>query len=296
MVVITVSTVGYGEKSQMPMETQLLTIGVIVLGVSASAYTFGGLVQYLLEGEVDRILGTRRMIKEISKLKGHVVVCGFGRVGEDLVSLLHSRGISFVVVDNDPERTEEVQQLKQLAVLGDATSESVLEEANITQARAIVTTLPTDAQNVFIALTARNLCPSIMIIAIAEHASSCKKLRQAGANKIVMPHRVGAQTMERMISRPTTADLFDLFAEASELEMEVDEFCVQEGSSLVGKTIGDSGIRDKFDLLVIGIKQRGGDLVFNPAPDHSIEPEDTLLVIGPFENIRRLKETVGFGR
>ena len=293
MVVITISTVGFSEKSQLPMEMQLLTIAVILLGVSASAYTFGGLVQYLLEGEFDRVLGNRKMSKEISKLSGHVIVCGYGRIGEDLVSMLRNRGIRFVVVDHDPERTDDVRQRKELAVTGDATSEVVLEEANLVNAKAIVTTLPTDAQNVFIALTARNLCPGIQIIATSEYASSNKKLRQAGANKVVMPHRVGAQTMERMISRPTTADLFDLFAEASELEMELDEFRVGNASGFVGRSIGESGIRDRFDLLVIGIKQSDGQLIFNPPPTHVIGDQDTLMVIGPYDKINQLKHSSG---
>lgn len=290
MVVITISTVGFSERSELPVELQLLTMAVILLGVSASAYTFGSLIQYLLEGEFDRVLGTRKMNKEISKLSGHVVVCGFGRIGEDLVRMLQSRGVAFVVIDNDTERTDELRDMKALYVNGDATAEPVLEEANVTAARALVTTLPTDAENVFIALTARNMCPDIQIIATAEFASSCKKLRQAGANKIVMPHRVGAQTMERMLSRPTTADLFDLFAEATELEMELDEYNVPEASPISGKTLGSSGIRERFDLLVVGIKKSEGGLIFNPPSSHLIEGGDTVMLIGKFENIERLKQ------
>lgn len=290
MVVITVSTVGYGEDSTLPSEVQLLTIAVILLGVSASAYTFGSLLQYFLEGEFDRVLGNRMMTKEITKLSQHVIVCGYGRLGEDLANMLSNRHVDFVVVDNDPDRTEEVREHKRLAVTGDATVESVLEEANLSNARAIVTTLPTDAENVFIALTARNLKPDILIIAIAERPSSCKKLRQAGANKIVMPHRVGAQTMERILSRPTTADLFDLFAEASEQEMELDEYFVPPATVLVGKSVGESGMRDVYDLLVIGVKKMNGELIFNPSHSVAIEPEDTLMVIGKLENIQRMKK------
>lgn len=289
MVVVTVSTVGYGEKSNLPIELQLLTIAVILFGVSASAYTFGGLVQYLLEGELDRVLGNRKMEREIGKLQGHVVVCGYGRLGEDLVAMLERRGIVYVVVDHDPDRTEVIRQQKGLFVTGDATNDAVLTRANLENARAIVTTLPTDAQNVFIALTARNLCPHLQIIATAEHSSSCRKLRQAGADKIVMPHRVGAQQMERMISRPTTADLFDLFAEASEKEMELDEFLVREQSRLVGTTIADSEIRDRFDLLIIGVKRSDGELLLNPPHSLEIGALDTLMVVGPMSRINEFK-------
>ena len=290
MVVITISTVGFSEESSLPPQTQAVVIALIVLGVSASAYTFGSLIQYLLEGELDRILGKRKMTKEISKLTDHVVVCGFGRIGEDLVEMLKRRGVEFVVVDNDPDRYEAGSLAGDLMVFGDATSDAVLLDANLEEASAIVTTLPTDAENVFIALTARNLCPKIQIIATAELPSSCKKLRQAGANKIVMPHRVGAQQMERMISRPSTADLFELVAEATEMEMEMDEFLITSSSSLVGKTLGQSGIRDKYDLLVIGIKQHEGKLLFSPPSTHQITIGDTLMVIGPYDKIKSLKQ------
>ena len=289
MVVITISTVGYAEESQLSATTQALLMGVIVLGVTASAYTLGALIQYLLEGEFDRVLGKRKMNREISKLTEHVIVCGFGRLGEDLVEMLGRRGVNYVIVDNDPERAAEAQIAGDLVVMGDATADSVLIDANVEQAKTIVTTLPRDAENVFIALTARNLSPKIQIIATAEHGSSCKKLRQAGADKIVMPHRVGAQQMERMISRPTTARLFDVFAETSEIEMEMDELMVRESSSIAGRELGQSGIRDRFDLLVVAIKQSDGKLVTNPASSQVIQAGDILMVMGPVEKIGLLK-------
>ena len=178
-----------------------------------------------------------------------------------------------------------------LSILGDATLESVLEETNLSTAKALATALPSDAENVFITLTARNLRPDIQIIAKSEQESSCRKLRQAGADKIVMPHRVGAQQMERMISRPTTADLVELFAEASHLEMELDEFRVSGNSPLIGVPLADSNIKERFNLLVVGIKNSNGDLSFNPAPHVTIDNEDTLLVIGQVADINRLKSS-----
>ena len=289
MVVITISTVGFSEESRLPPKTQALLMGVIVLGVTASAYTLGALIQYLLEGEFDRILGKRKMNREISKLTGHVIVCGFGRLGEDLVEMLRRRGVKYVIVDNDPERVVEAQVTGDLVVLGDATADAVLSDANIEHAKTIVTTLPRDAENVFIALTARNLSPKIQIIATAEHGSSCKKLRQAGADKIVMPHRVGAQQMERMISRPTTARLFDVFAETSEIEMEMDELVIPASSELAGAQLGQSGIRDRFDLLVVAIKHSDGELVTNPSSSQVIQAGDILMVMGPLDKIALLK-------
>ncbi len=289
LVVITISTVGYSESPTTSPALQLFTIAVILLGVSSAAYTCGGFIQLLLAGEVEQALGQRKMTKEINRLDQHVIICGFGRLGQDLASQLNHRGIPFVILDTDNAKVHLANELQHLVVKGDATQESVLQEVKIGQARALATALPSDADNVFITLTARNLRPDIQIIAKSEQESSCRKLRQAGANKIVMPHRVGAQQMERMISRPTTADLFELFAEASHLEMELDEIEVREGSQLVECKLGDSGIKDTFNVLVVGIKDQAGVFHFNPKPGDTIRAGDTLLIIGEVENINGLK-------
>ena len=291
MVVITVSTVGYGESSDASPATQVLMMIVIVLGVSASAYTFGAFVQFMLEGEVDRLIGRRRMTSELSRLDDHVIICGFGRLGHDLANQLTYRKLPFVIIDLSDERVERAAEIGFLAVQGDATAEHVLESVHLDRARALATALPSDAENVFITLTARNLCPNLQIIAKSEKESSCRKLRQAGADKIVMPHRVGAQQMERMISRPTTADLVELFAEASHYEMELDELQIVKGSSLIGLTLADSRIRNEYNLLVVGIKDGVGAFQFNPPPTQTIEAGDTLLVIGDVADINRLKDS-----
>lgn len=293
MVVITVSTVGYGERSDQTPEMQLLSIAVILLGVSASIYAIGGFLQMLLEGEVDRALGKRRMTKEIEKLKDHVIICGFGRLGSDLANQLKHRKVPFLVIDINPEKTVRANdELGLLAVTGDATEDSVLREANIATAKALVAALPSDAENVFITLTARNLRDDIQILSKSERETSCRKLRQAGVNKIVMPHQVGAQHIERMISRPSTADLVELFAEASHLDMELDEFQITRNSSMAGKTLADSGIKPNFNLLVVGIKNGDGDFTFNPPPSSEITLNDTLIVMGQSKNIRALKSSL----
>ena len=292
MVVITISTVGYGEASNQTVVVQLVTIFVILFGVTAGAYTFGGFVQLMLEGELEKLLGGKKMKREIMRLHEHVIICGFGRLGQDLADQLAHRDLDYVVIDKSESKIEDATSDGRLVVEGDATDEDVLQAAQITAARAIVTCLPSDAENVFIALTARNLCPKIQIIAKAEEESSCRKLRQAGADKIVMPHRVGAQQMERMISRPTTADLIELFAEASHLDMELDEIPVSDTSGLVGQPVNRSRIKENFGVLLVGIKNPAGDFQFNPNADHKIEANDMLLVMGQVAEIQRLKESL----
>ena len=288
--VITVSTVGYAESSASSDAIQVFQIVVIILGVTAAFYTCGGFLQLLFEGEVDRVLGKRKMTKEISALKDHVILCGFGRLGRDLVQLLQHRKLPFVVIDSEADCVKQARDDGIIAILGDATDESSLTEANVARARALVSALPTDAENVFITLTARNLNPDLQIIARAAHENSCRKLRQAGADKIVMPHRAGAQQMERMISRPSTADLVELFAEVTNVEMELDELQVSKESDLVGKSLAQSKIRNQFNVLVIGVKNTNGGFQFNPGPDHVICDQDTLLVMGDVNDINRMKK------
>lgn len=289
LVVVTISTVGFSEKSGEEPVFQAFMIFVILMGVSSAAYTCGGFIQLLLEGEVARAMGQRKMTKDINRLDKHVVICGFSRLGNDLANQLLHRKIPFVIIDISEEKVRRANELNFLAVKGDATLESVLQEVEIGKARALATALRSDADNVFITLTARNLRPDIQIIAKSEQESSCRKLRQAGADKIVMPHRAGAQQMERMISRPTTADLFELFAEASHLEMELDEIEVLNHSKLVGTSIVEARIKERFNVLVVGVKDADGRFHFNPRPDDLIGNGDTLLVIGEVQNINQMK-------
>ncbi len=289
MVVITISTVGFAERTESAPEIQITTMALIVFGVTAAAYTCGGFIQLALEGEIERALGRRKMTSEIAKLNDHVVICGFGRLGYDLAVQLSHREQSFVIIDQDPERFGQCQHDGMLAILGDATDEAILQDARISKAKSVVSSLPSDAENVFIALTARNLSPEIQIVAKAEQESSCKKLRQAGADKIVMPHKVGAQQMERMISRPTTADLVELFAEATHLDMELDEFLINQNSDLVGKSLSQSQIKEEFNLLVIGLKNGNGHFMFNPTANQIIATDDIILVIGDVNDINRMK-------
>lgn len=290
LVVVTVSTVGYSETSDSSPTLQVLTMFVIVLGVTAAAYTFGGFIQLMLEGEVERMLGRRKMTKELGRMSDHVIICGFGRLGQDLANQLNHRNLPFVIIDLLPEKVVEASDMGFLAIQGDATTEEILEEVNLKTARALATALPSDAENVFITLTARNLRSDIQIIAKSERESSCRKLRQAGADKIVMPHRVGAQQMERMISRPSTADLVELFSEATTMEMELDEFRITESNPLAGLSLADSKLKDDYNVLVVGIKDEGGHFRFNPKPQETIRSEDTILVIGQVEDINRMKQ------
>ncbi len=255
MVVITMATVGYGEHSQLPPPQQAFTIVVILVGISAAVYTFGGFIQMMTEGEIEKVVGTRRMAREIGNLKDHVIVCGFGRIGQILADELSRHHHPFVVIDTSVERIEHARSLGYLAQVGDATEEEVLMAAGIARAKTLVTALPCDAANVFITLTSRNLNRSLQIIARGELQSTQKKLLQAGADRVVLPAATGALRMAAMITRPSTVELLELVAGKSVLDVEVDEVTIPAASPLVGKSVIATEARRKHGLLVVAVKR-----------------------------------------
>ncbi|QDV66658.1 Voltage-gated potassium channel Kch [Rosistilla carotiformis] len=293
MVVITISTVGYGEQSNMPPELKLFTVVVILFGMSAAAYTFGGLFQLMMAGELDRAIGRQRMTYDLNKMTDHIIVCGFGRMGQNLVSELASQGRPLVVIDTDPNVIQENSTLPMICWQGDATEESTLEAVGIVRAKTLVISLPNDAESVFVTLTARNLNPDLQIIARAEKQSTGKKLRQAGATKVVMPTLVGARQMFRLITRPTTADLMERVSESAFVELDLDEFLIPEGCSLVGMTVEQTDAHRRHKLLVIAVKKTDEHLVFNPEGEYVFEPLDIIMIMGHSEDIARFRNAYG---
>ncbi|MBP89204.1 MAG: potassium channel protein [Planctomycetaceae bacterium] len=283
---ITISSVGFSETSDSPAVFKLFTVGVIILGMSAAAYTFGGFVQMVLEGELQEVLGHRRMTRGIDKLQRHVVVCGYGRIGEFLAGDLRQSQQHFVVIERGLDRFEEAKALGFLCLCGDATEDSVLASAGIDRARCLVSCLPSDADNVFITLTARNLRPSLEIIARAEHPTTEAKLMQAGANKVVMPAIIGAHRIERLVTRPSTAQLMELVAESSFLDLELDEITLADDSKLIGVKVAETEAHRKHRLLVVAVRGADGQMIFNPEAAYTFRAGDIAIVMGHVEDIR----------
>ncbi|MBN2293843.1 MAG: potassium channel protein [Pirellulales bacterium] len=293
MVVIILSTVGLEEVHQLSPEMELFTSIIIVVGVSTALYLMGAFVQMMTEGEVNRVLGLRKISRDIKRLNGHVVICGFGRMGEILAGQLRNKKKTFVIVEKSPERIAEATELGYLAVSDDATEENALESVGVAKAATLVTTLPHDADNVFIALTARNLNPDIHIIARGEFQSTEKKLIQAGADRVVLPAATGAMRMAAMITRPSMVELVELVAGSHVAEVEVDEVALSSECKLVGKTLGQSDIRSRHGLLVVAVRRGKESLQFAPGANLLFEAEDRVVVIGPLEDIERFRREHG---
>jgi voltage-gated potassium channel len=296
MVAITIFGVGYGEVQPVVGPIRWFTIAVIVLGCSSLIYILGGFFQLIAEGELNRLLGHRRMKKTIEELTDHVIVCGYGRIGRVVLTDLETSGATALLVDNDADVVSSLISEGRYAILGDATSDDVLLEAGVARASALATVLSNDALNVFITLTARNLNPNLRIIARAEDPASDSKLMQAGADKVVLPSTLSGERAAQMIVRPAMVDFFagkDLSALEHELRglgVQIEQFEVDGGSSLIGRTVGELESSGDGGFLVIAIRRAGGVLIKNPEKHFTFSEEDSVLFMGHDEDIPQLRE------
>jgi voltage-gated potassium channel len=293
--VITLSGVGYTQDTPESVgpARQLQTIVIILVGMLAVGYTLGMLFQLLIEGQLERAMGVRRMTRQIEQLKGHVIVCGFGRMGRNLSARLAHKKLPFVVVESHAETATEAMAMGYLTLEGDATDEEVLQNAGIECAKVTVIALSSDADNVFLTLTARNLNTDMRILARGEQASTEKKLRQAGANQVVMPAVIGAQRVADMIVKPHAADLMFRVADHASLSADLEELTIVEGNRLIGQSIRDADPRHHFQLLIVAIRRADGQLKLNPEADMQISTGDTLIVLGEIENIMEFRKEYG---
>jgi voltage-gated potassium channel len=288
---VTISSVGFSETPSSSPAIQLFTVAVIVFGMSSAAYAFGGFVQMLLEGEFDELRGLRRMTRGIENLSDHVIVCGFGRIGEVLSSDLKHNRSEFVVIDGNEERFEIAKSLGYLCIRGDATSDETLLQAGIERAKTLVSSLPSDADNVFITLTGRTLAPDIQILSRAEHPTTEKKLLQAGASKVIMPAIIGAHRLERLITRPSTAQLMELFSESRLMDLELDEILLPEDCRLIGVTVASTEAHRTHGLLVVAVTHVDGEMTFNPSAEYTFQVGDVAIVMGRAEDVQSFRTT-----
>jgi voltage-gated potassium channel len=293
MTITTVTTVGYGEVHPLSAVGKGFTSVLIIVGVSYFAYVFASLTGIIVGGQLKETLGRRKLQKKIQALKGHYIICGFGRIGAMVAAQIASRGISFVVIETDPEALVRLDETGYLYVAGSATEEGVLEQAGIGRAKGVVSAVRSDADNVFIVLTARDLNQDLFILSRAEHEHSRKKLLRAGADKVVLPYHIGARRMAEAIARPAISDFVELAVHGRNLELSMEEVSVKPGAQLAGQTLIDSALRAKLDLLVVAIKRASGEMVFNPQPREVINEGDTLIVLGESGNLKRLEEIAG---
>jgi voltage-gated potassium channel len=304
MVILTVYTVGYGEVQ--PIDTPLLrtiTMSVIVLGCTGVIYLTGALVQFITLSEINQIFGVKRMNTQIDRLRNHVIVCGFGRIGAMLAKGLHAGGASFIVIEANDAAVAQARSLGYLCIHADAASETALQDAHIEHARALATVLSNDAANVFITLSARSLNPELEIIARGEVPSTEMKLLQAGANKVVLPTHIGAERIAEMLLYQETARFIrgsdrmrDFEKVLLSLGLELHVVTAASQSPAIGKTIEQLEQQASGGFFVVQLDRKGGEAMTRPAPSVQIEAGDGLVLVGRAAQARALSALFEAGR
>jgi voltage-gated potassium channel len=287
--IITVTTVGFSEIKPLTPQGRFLTIIVIVTGIGTVTYSFGQLVKVLVEGELGRFFGRKKLAKQIAELKNHFIICGFGRIGSVIYKELHADNIDCVVIEEDQCAIAELERKGIPFVLMNATSEEALMKAGIMRARGIVTAVTSDADNVFITLTAKGLRPDVFILSRSSDEKNEPKLIRAGASQVVSPYLIGGRRMAHVLKRPTVVDFIDIATMGNKLGLMLDEATVGENSGLGGKTLIESNLRQNYGVIVVAIKKKSCDMIFNPMPTEKLENGDVLVVIGKKEEMMRMQ-------
>jgi voltage-gated potassium channel len=290
MTVISVSTTGYGEVHTLDTSGRLWAMALIISGVTTFGYATTSLVALAVEGTVRGYFRSRRMRTEIRRLNGHYVLCGFGRVGRQVAREFAYDKARFVVIDNDSERVEECLEKGHLAILGEASDDATLEEAGIRRARGLVAAVDSDADNVFVVLSARKLNQNLHIVARASSEESAAKLEMAGADRTLSPYAVGGRRLASLATQPLIVDFLDVVTRGEKgIEFRLEEFAVPKGSPLADRTIGELSIGEKTGAMVLAIRSPQGAFDTTPSAQDRIHPGDTLIVLGARDQVGRLE-------
>lgn len=289
MMVITLSTVGFGEVHPLSDRARLLTAIIIICGVGNFAYIISSFSQMLVDGHLNKLLWRRKVQKRIDKLENHYIVCGYGRIGGVVVQEILKDSPDVVVIENNEKLVERLKHEGILHLAGDATDDGVLVAAGIKRARSIVTALTDEAANVYVTLTARQLNPGIFIVARANNSSHITRLEFAGADKVVLPHLIGGVSMANSVLRPTATDFLEL-ALRGNIDLQLEELLVGRQSALAGKNLVESRIRQDYDVIIVAIKRESGELVYNPGSRETILAGDTLITVGRPADLARVVE------
>lgn len=291
MTVITITTVGYSEIVPLTSAGRLFTIALILIGVGFVLYVFSNITEAMVEGGLQTILGRKKMKEKVAELTNHYIVCGFGRIGKVICKVLKENKRPFVVIETNQQELKNIEDIGYLGLEGAAAEDEMLIKAGIHKAKGLIAVVSSDAENVYISLSAKGLNRNLYILARSsgEEGSETKLLR-AGADKVISPYYIGACRMAHLLVRPTVIDFIDLTVHAGELGLRLEEMRVSEKAKFVNKTLLDSGIRMHHDLIVVAIKREKGEMMFNPSPKSEIFAGDTLIVLGEHNNIKALEQ------
>ena len=292
MMVITLTTVGYGEVHPLTRAGRVLTSVVLLTGVGTFFYLAGAIVQLMIEGHLQTLFGRRWMQREIEKMQNHTIVCGYGRIGAIVAREIIAEGHDVVVVERSQVLVEELTQKGIPYVAGDATKDDVLLAAGLNNAKSLVSALTDEAANVYVTLTARQLNPDIYIVARSDAPDHSQRLIRAGANQVLFPHLYGGIRMAQSVLRPTVLGFMDLAMRGDIEDLQMEQLTISTESPVAGKDLISSQLRQRFNIIVIGIKKPDGKLLFNPQPQVILEAGDTLILVGGKQNLAAMQREI----
>jgi voltage-gated potassium channel len=287
MTVLFLSTTGARDVDNLNDFGMIWGIIVITVGAGAAAYAFSNLLALITGGELRKVLGRRNLEVKIRNMKNHFIICGYGRIGALISEELHAKGIPFVIIDSDPTKTEIIEKKGYIYLYGDATEEETIVRAGVKDAKGLVTVIRNDADNVYVTLLARGLNADLQIVALSESKKAEDKLIRAGANRVVSPDLIGAMRITSLLVRPAIVEFADIAAKG--VELEVNEINLSDESSLIGKSLKDSHLRDQVGLIVVAIKRSDGTAVFAPTADQIFQQGDSLITVGKSGSLNDVK-------
>lgn len=293
MTIITLTTVGYGEVRPLSSSGRVFTICLLIMGVGFVFYMFGTITQIMVEGQFRRLLGRRKLGKQLAALKDHYIICGYGRIGQIISREIAKKPLPLVIIENSPDLIKSIEEQGHLFIEGDATREDTLLKANIQKAKGLVATVSSDADNVYIILTARGLNPGLYIMARLVDEKAERNLLQAGANRVISPYHIGARKMAQVILRPAVTDFIEVAVHRGGMELQIEEIPVRAPSRVTEVPLKESGIRQELGLIIIGIQRASGEMLYNPPPDARIQVGDTLIAMGDPKNLNKLEKMLG---
>ena len=288
--VMTLTTIGYGDFAPKTQGGMIFTVLLVISGVGTMLYTVGLVSQIMVEGRLTTLLGRGKMEKTIDKMKNHYIVCGCGRIGYLICRELAAEKVDFVVVDNNPEVIQKIGEEGFVYFRGDAIHDKCLIGAGIKRAKGIVCVLPSDAQNLYVILTAKELNSNIWILSRSEEEESEHRLLRAGANRVMSPYTLGGNRMAMAILRPAMLDFIEITTRRQSLELRMDELEICDGSPLIGKSLEDSEIRQRYGLIIVAVKKDSGKMIFNPVANYVIQRGDKLIALGEDENVSKFSQ------
>jgi voltage-gated potassium channel len=290
MTVITLTTVGFDTPHPLSTGGRLFTIFLLLGGVFTLFYTATELIRIVISGEIQQVLGRGLMERSLAGLNNHLIVCGYGRMGRVVCREFSRQNLPFVIIDLEPDMLQDFHLPGGIAVTGDSTSDEVLRRAGVERARALVAVLPSDADNLYITMSARLLNAKLFIVARAEGEEAEQKLLRAGADRVVAPYSIGGNKVAQAVLRPTVVEFVELATRTEHLELQLEQTEVLARSPLVGTTLTGSRLRAELGLIIVAIKKRHGAMIYTPAPDTVLEAGDTLVALGKRSQLDQLEQ------